>query len=929
VAQSTTIQGKLRITGDVADAIAKLRELKKELGEQKKALAEAKKAAAAPAGGAGSGGDGTSGGSGTGGANEPGRRKRLSQEEIDELKRKQEETRRLRAETNLLKQANRQLPAQITDIVTSLASGQPAYLVAIQQGGQLRDAYNGIGPALRAMLGLLTPVRVAIGGVALGFVGFVAGMVSGYRESSQLRKELALLGAQSGITLGQIDQAARGISAAQSSSIGAVRDILREVLTLSGQTDQTFAATGRAASALARLTGQSAEDVVKKFADQAEGITDWSVKANKAYGFLSAAQVDYIRSLERQGRAAEAVKFVNEELAKTLEQRQAKAIGLVERAWNAAGAAASRFWDQIKAIGRDESAEERIERFSKKLLELDTRLAQRNAGGLQGGRRRSTDTAERAAIKAELDQANRDLVRAAEATIAQRAEQKKIDEETFEFRKLKADQEAATARRELAATEQGLAARQAVVEQAYAKEIISAEQRALRLNAIEVARAEAQESVLRREREGLAALENARNKPEEKRQLDLAVTELDTRLTEARTRVKQALAEGRQLLQAELNRLDEDYRQRRAEIAKADIPKTVADPRERASQTAQAETDRQRKEIADLQRQLQSEIDAAGAPQAIEKLRRQLDAARTQFEESIRQSTNASLLAQAAEQLDELAQREEKVRLAVERRETTSTDAETRIFSLRQQSIEQLQAIERELAKTAQTPAEQNQLRQLRNRIAVLKDMRSEIELLATSSAQQEVTNFLNDWTSGVKSFGDAGRDALRSFAQTLQQFLNSKLAEEFLAFVAGSNGSSQGSWIKSLLNLFSGTLVHSGGVIGAGVNRMSRTVSPLVFAGAQVLHNGGMAGLRSNEVPAILERGEEVLTADDPRHRNNLRAGGVQVSMSVSFNGAGGTEADQRASAKDLQTMMQATVEQWAAKESRQGGLLSGVRRG
>ena len=35
--------------------------------------------------------------------------------------------------------AMRYLPMQMTDIVTSLASGMPVYMVAIQQGGQLRD----------------------------------------------------------------------------------------------------------------------------------------------------------------------------------------------------------------------------------------------------------------------------------------------------------------------------------------------------------------------------------------------------------------------------------------------------------------------------------------------------------------------------------------------------------------------------------------------------------------------------------------------------------------------------------------------------------------------------------------------------------------------------------------------------------------------
>ena len=47
--------------------------------------------------------------------------------------------------------ANQILPAQITDIVTSLASGQKPWLVLIQQGGQIKDMYGGIGNAQAAV----------------------------------------------------------------------------------------------------------------------------------------------------------------------------------------------------------------------------------------------------------------------------------------------------------------------------------------------------------------------------------------------------------------------------------------------------------------------------------------------------------------------------------------------------------------------------------------------------------------------------------------------------------------------------------------------------------------------------------------------------------------------------------------------------------
>ena len=50
----------------------------------------------------------------------------------------------------------------------------------------------------------------------------------------------------------------------------------------------------------------------------------------------------------------------------------------------------------------------------------------------------------------------------------------------------------------------------------------------------------------------------------------------------------------------------------------------------------------------------------------------------------------------------------------------------------------------------------------------------------------------------------------------------------------------------------------HSGGMVGGPAP--VRNVHPAVFAAAPRYHNGGIAGLRPNEVPAILERGEVVV---------------------------------------------------------------------
>lgn len=68
--------------------------------------------------------------------------------------------------------------------------------------------------------------------------------------------------------------------------------------------------------------------------------------------------------------------------------------------------------------------------------------------------------------------------------------------------------------------------------------------------------------------------------------------------------------------------------------------------------------------------------------------------------------------------------------------------------------------------------------------------------------------------------------------------------------------------------------LFHGGGIAGSpGVTRSG--VSPLAFVGAPRYHSGSPGiGLRANEQAAILKKGEEVLTEDNPRHIKNQIAG-------------------------------------------------------
>ncbi|HIE9438042.1 TPA: phage tail length tape measure family protein [Klebsiella variicola subsp. variicola] len=67
--------------------------------------------------------------------------------------------------------AMRMIPAQMTDIVVGISTGQSPFMVLMQQGGQLKDMFGGIGPAIKGVgtyvMGLVNPYSVAAASVGL------------------------------------------------------------------------------------------------------------------------------------------------------------------------------------------------------------------------------------------------------------------------------------------------------------------------------------------------------------------------------------------------------------------------------------------------------------------------------------------------------------------------------------------------------------------------------------------------------------------------------------------------------------------------------------------------------------------------------------------------------------------------------------------
>lgn len=151
---------------------------------------------------------------------------------------------------------------------------------------------------------------------------------------------------------------------------------------------------------------------------------------------------------------------------------------------------------------------------------------------------------------------------------------------------------------------------------------------------------------------------------------------------------------------------------------------------------------------------------------------------------------------------------------------------------------------------------------------------------------QQDLNELGRGVLGGVIDDLRAGKSAGEIFANVLNKIAD-KLAQIGLDALFPSSGS--GGIFGGLLGgkkggLFGGAIIpgilHDGGVAGRDGYDHGRAVSPSVFAGAKRYHSGGIAGIRSGEVPAILQRGEVVI----PNGAKRTGAAGGSINVTGTF---------------------------------------------
>lgn len=256
----------------------------------------------------------------------------------------------------------RGVPAQFTDIAVSLQGGQAPLTVFLQQGGQLKDMFGGIGPAARALggyiVGLINPLTAAAAAAAVLALAYKQGS----DETTAFSSALAMTGNTAGTTTNQLSDLAQQISLT-GGTVGKAASVLAQLAASTKIPKEAFEQIAVAAIAFEKATGVAAEETVKNFEKIAKDPTAEILRLNETMNFLTASTYEQIKALQEQGNVTAAAQLANEAYEGGL-QRTATSVqgnlGYIEKSWNAVKSAAKEAWDAALNIGREDTLDSKL-----------------------------------------------------------------------------------------------------------------------------------------------------------------------------------------------------------------------------------------------------------------------------------------------------------------------------------------------------------------------------------------------------------------------------------------------------------------------------------------------------------------------------------------------------------------------------------------
>ncbi|CAG23148.1 phage tail length tape measure family protein [Photobacterium profundum] len=260
------------------------------------------------------------------------------------------------------------LPAQFTDIFVSLQGGQAPLTVLFQQGGQIKDMFGGIKPAIqgvtKAIGAMINPMTVSVAIVGGLFYAFYKGQSELHEATVQMYK--------TGEAFGYTREGMIDATRAASEFAGVTRGAAADAITVFEKANvKASIATGNVIA----MGIKSQKAGISTLDEYAKGIASLSGKPlkaalalNKQFNFLDKATYKQLVTFTRMGDKAAAASLAQQTYIEAISRASEKAVedlGFLEQAANSVGRIFTDLWDGLKNLGRP----------SNELLELQSELA--------------------------------------------------------------------------------------------------------------------------------------------------------------------------------------------------------------------------------------------------------------------------------------------------------------------------------------------------------------------------------------------------------------------------------------------------------------------------------------------------------------------------------------------------------------------------
>ena len=247
---------------------------------------------------------------------------------------------------------------QLTDIVTGLAGGQNPMLVLIQQGGQLKDLFGGIGPMFKGLSQVFTVTRLAIGGLASAFLGLGYVLYKGKDDLDTFNNSLVLTGNLAAMNYDKFKQFTNELNQSTKIGISGSKDIFNALIGSGQFTSASMKSAAEAIALVSKASGESAKDVAQKLIPSLNGTAAGAKSLNDQYNFLTYAQYKNIEALEFQGKKQEAIEKTSKALKDSYKDQNIE-VGYLTQSY----IKLKDVLDNIKSWGVPESDIDKLKRF--------------------------------------------------------------------------------------------------------------------------------------------------------------------------------------------------------------------------------------------------------------------------------------------------------------------------------------------------------------------------------------------------------------------------------------------------------------------------------------------------------------------------------------------------------------------------------------